>query len=529
MHVSLSLRRSSLPRFLALELLPTSPPSAPPATAGLHSFSHGEHALCRIVSPHLIYVQAHELDQKIQEVYKRIETERKILEGSKLIRQATSNPDVLRMNDAKIREAERSLSYFEDTLRELHSRKMMQQRDDHARSSSTSSSQGGLPQSPRMTRPPDGRSGTSSASEFAARGNRSPEMYPAGGSPMDDAYGMPKPKAYTNLDLIKADTPHTSAKISRMLHQLEYKLQVEMQYKRGIDKMAKLYQADGDKKSRADAESKRIESDRKIQLLQFALRRYKNLHILDDVVEDEEAGKRRSCLPCLISLSVAVPTGSGPGGPGVDGERKDNLRSKPLSGTLHVTLKGARELDHAPVAPTFRSRSASKQVETYVSFKVEGTQRERSHPSKTDRWMESFEITVDKANEVEIAVYDKQASESNPQLIGLLWVKINDLVEAQRRQKVMTESGQGGWVTAGAMNGNGNDSVGVGLQGGPMGDMNAPIPFGDARVVPLGGPMPGGAQSEGIDAWFSVEPAGALALRLNFSKSIHTWHIRIHA
>jgi len=53
-----------------------------------------------------------------------------------------------------------------------------------------------------------------------------------------------------NTDLIKADTPLTSAKISRMLHQLEFKLHVERQYKEGIDKMAKLYLVDGDKKAR---------------------------------------------------------------------------------------------------------------------------------------------------------------------------------------------------------------------------------------------------------------------------------------
>ena len=74
-----------------------------------------------------------------------------------------------------------------------------------------------------------------------------------------------------------------------MLHQLEFKLQVEMQYKKGIDKMAKLYQADGDKKSKADAESKRVESERKIQLLQTALRRYKTLHILDDADDDDNS------------------------------------------------------------------------------------------------------------------------------------------------------------------------------------------------------------------------------------------------
>ena len=80
------------------------------------------------------------MDQKIQDVYKRIETERKVLEASRLIRQATSNPDVLRRNDAQIREAERSLSYFTETLRELQARKMMQsQRGDHSRSGSMAS------------------------------------------------------------------------------------------------------------------------------------------------------------------------------------------------------------------------------------------------------------------------------------------------------------------------------------------------------------------------------------------------------
>ena len=75
-----------------------------------------------------------------------------------------------------------------------------------------------------------------------------------------------------------------------MLHQLEFKHQVEKQYKLGIDKMSKLYQADGDKKSRQDAEAKRVESDKKIQLLESALKRYKNLHILDDVADDDEGG-----------------------------------------------------------------------------------------------------------------------------------------------------------------------------------------------------------------------------------------------
>jgi hypothetical protein len=105
---------------------------------------------------------------------------------------------------------------------------------------------------------------------------------------LDPPQNPPKAKMYNNLDLIKADTPPTVTKISRMLHQLEFKLQVEREYKKGIDKMAKLYQADGDKRSRADAESKRVESDKKIQLLQASLKRYKNLHILDADPDEED-------------------------------------------------------------------------------------------------------------------------------------------------------------------------------------------------------------------------------------------------
>ncbi|KAF8967120.1 protein kinase C1 [Flammula alnicola] len=413
-----------------------------------------------------------ELDQKIAETWKHIQTERKILEATQLLRQATSNQDVLRRNEAKIRETERSLAYFEDTLRELQARKAQQmQRDDPSR----------FPGGPLPQVPPK---------EFDPSGGRypgSPETgYPTG---RPNQAGPPRAKQYTNLDLIKADTPFTPKKISKMLHQLEFKHQVEMQYKKGIDKMAKLYQADGDKKSKADAESKRVESDKKIQLLESALKRYKNLHILDDVVEDDDNDTT-----------------------GNDGERKDKLRSKPLSGTLYVTVKGARELDHAPIVSA-RSRSASKVMETYVSIKVEGTQLAKTHPSRTDRWNEDFEISVDKANEVEIVVYDKQVSEPHAVPIGLLWIRVTDLVDALRRQKVGMD-GQGGWVTAGAMPG--DSPTGMPMQS-TSGDMNSPLGYGGPPGGNLGSGF-SGQGSEGIDAWFAVEPAGAIALQLNFVK-----------
>jgi Phorbol esters/diacylglycerol binding domain (C1 domain)/C2 domain len=217
----------------------------------------------------------------------------------------------------------------------------------------------------------------------------------------------------------------------------------------------------------------------------------------------------------LSLLQLAKDHKDGP--PGPNGERKENMRSKPLSGTLLVSVKGARELDHAPIVTSGRARSSSKQVsETYVTLKVEGTQLAKSHPSRTDRWNEDFEITVDKANEVEIVVTDKTASDPNAAPIGLLWIRINDLVEALRRQRAGMDSGQGGWVPAGAMPG---DSP-TGMQMHPQtGDMNAPLGDGPPR----GSPMAFGAPAaEGIDAWFAVEPAGAIALHLNFSKHCYT-------
>jgi classical protein kinase C len=64
-----------------------------------------------------------------------------------------------------------------------------------------------------------------------------------------------------------------------MLSQIQFKLNVEEQYLKGIEKMVQLYQMEGDKKSRADAAARRVESKQKIALLKQALRRYEELHI----------------------------------------------------------------------------------------------------------------------------------------------------------------------------------------------------------------------------------------------------------
>lgn len=78
-----------------------------------------------------------------------------------------------------------------------------------------------------------------------------------------------------------------------MLSQIEFKLNVETQYLKGIEKMVQLYGMEGDRKSKADAAAKKVESKQKIVLLKQALKRYEELHIDVDTA-DAQDGKSRA-------------------------------------------------------------------------------------------------------------------------------------------------------------------------------------------------------------------------------------------
>lgn len=183
-----------------------------------------------------------------------------------------------------------------------------------------------------------------------------------------------------------------------------------------------------------------------------------------------------------------------------DGQRKENLR-KPLEGKLIIGLKQARDLNHVPL-----SRKTSKAYnESTVVIKIEGNERGVSHPSRNDRWHEDFDIDVDKANEVELTIYDTPAG-GEPAPIGMIWLRISDVVDALRRQKVGAESQGAGWVTAAAT---------ASIRGPQPNSSNSETTL-HREVTRVGGP--GGKAVDGLDGWFAVEPAGAISLHLDFSK-----------
>ena len=81
-----------------------------------------------------------DVDQLIEETWKRMQTEQKIMGATELLGQATSNAEVLRQNKAKIKETQLRLTYFEQTLGKLQIRKArLMQGDDPSRFA------GGLP------------------------------------------------------------------------------------------------------------------------------------------------------------------------------------------------------------------------------------------------------------------------------------------------------------------------------------------------------------------------------------------------
>jgi len=294
-----------------------------------------------------------------------------------------------------------------------------------------------------------------------------------------------------------------------MLSQLEFKLSVEKQYKDGIEKMVRLYQMEGDRKSKQDAEAKRIESNQKIQLLKHSLKRYEDLHVdIEGEGDDSE--------------SHTSPRSRIHADPPADDSLNIPSQRKPLSGHLSLRVREVADVDHAATG------RFSRGPETFVNIKVEDAIKGRTKPTRNDKWLdEVHEFSIDKANEIEITVYDKTGDSLLP--IGMLWVRISDIVEEMRRKKIESELQNSGWVSA--------DMMGGGA-GGIQPDMQFQPPPGSNNSGPGGAP-PGGmrpAQGQGaaqpqtgpvmVDDWFSLEPVGRIHLTMSFGKRCPVFNLR---
>ncbi|KAL5091230.1 Serine/threonine kinase [Trichoderma cf. simile WF8] len=418
-------------------------------------------------------------DEAIQSINKKIEREKALINAANAMRSQTNNEAVRSRLDSQMRDGRRNLQFFEEKLRDIQMRRVGQ----GVEGMSLGGDDAGAP-------PPPPKDASSSWGDQASYGQQG-QAGPPDMSPPRPNFGAPGPGAaskarpnFTKLDLIKYDTPYLGPRIQHMLSQIQFKLNVEEQYLKGVEKMVQLYGMEGDRKSKADAAARRVESKQKILLLKQALKRYEELHVDMDSSDAQDDD------------SINTP----------------NLR-KPLSGQLSIRVVAIKDVDHATTGRFARG------PETFVAVKVEDTVMARTRTSRNDRWeAEYHNIEVDKANEIELTIYDKPGE--HPMPIAMLWVRISDIVEEMRRKRIEAEMNSSGWVSADRMGSSGAPSqFPMSPTQGSFGGGAPQTPGGQGQGAPFGDPGPQPQVVTGpIDGWFNLEPAGQIQLEFSFVK-----------
>lgn len=179
-----------------------------------------------------------------------------------------------------------------------------------------------------------------------------------------------------------------------------------------------------------------------------------------------------------------------------------------------------KDVDHAPTG------RFSRGPESFIAVKVEDNVAARTRLSRTDRWENEFHnIEVDKANEIELTVYDKPGENAIP--IGLLWVRISDIAEEIRRKRIEAEINSSGWVSADKMSRDSGRAPPPQFPTSPQAQFspppNAPGSFSPQQQQQ---PQPEADGSEfpqlpqlapePITGWFNLEPTGKIQLSFNF-------------
>ena len=182
---------------------------------------------------------------------------------------------------------------------------------------------------------------------------------------------------------------------------------------------------------------------------------------------------------------------------------------KPLTGTLSLTIHAVKDVDHAATG------RMSRGPETFVIMKVEDAFKVRTRSTRTDKWTDEPHIVdIEKANEIELTVYDKSGAHPTP--IGMLWIRISDVSEEMRRKRFEADFDNSQWVTADKMNNAGQSDSGFSSSTNLAQDRASR--GSSNREGALNAPGQNPQNPAAIDAWFALEPVGRIHLTLSFSK-----------
>ncbi|KAI9484761.1 kinase-like domain-containing protein [Zychaea mexicana] len=277
----------------------------------------------------------------------------------------------------------------------------------------------------------------------------------------------------TSLDLLKANNPINRDRITVMLHDLENKLRLLQRAQADARRVSTTVTANTDLRWHKDAHKKRIDCQEKIVLLKKAIQKYKNINI--DGMDSTSSELR----PSVGKTTTLVPA----------------------AGKLRIKVLEARELTHAP-AHTFPI------TQTYVAVRVTGQREYKTKMSRNDTWMDTFEMDVNKAAEIELVIYDAAGDRNLP--IGLLWLRMVDIAEDLRLLKKKHHESPSSSLSNDS-HGNGNrhsNGTTNGTESNSNSETDSSQESSDASSIV--------STTEGFSEWFNVEPFGRLHLHLNF-------------
>ncbi|KND02050.1 AGC/PKC protein kinase [Spizellomyces punctatus DAOM BR117] len=448
-----------------------------------------------------------DLDGKIADLRNKIEIEKKCKEGAEHMLQQLKDPNALQQCEMNVFDSLRRLDFLNRELQKLESRKRVQSGDSGIRgldsgdlqtedfshsaaemrqkrnSDPGSYQETAFNESARPSFYGDNRTGRMSLTAtmlgailntFGVRGrsgHSTPKSTAASSSSSLNSIAAPDSSgsgghALTQFDYLRRDTPITSEKVKYKLQEVKFKLDVEQKVKTGTERMrqALAEDSDADPKRRLEVEEKMAEANAKVAILHKAQQRYQGLY----VQEDEE--KREAPLDVENTSGLA---------PSSSGQSVKTMR-RPATGRLKIRL----------VAATGLPGRKSAKSETYASIRIDGVQKAQSKPSR-GKWNDDFDIPIDKAQEVEIAIYEKGSS-----VLALLWFKLWELEEELRVRSLgpsLPRDNSAHSVAGGAHT--------VGLRRDSISDGQHP---------------PAHHHQEGVEAWLEMEPGGQLLVKLNF-------------
>ena len=203
-------------------------------------------------------------------------------------------------------------------------------------------------------------------------------------------------------DYLRLNTALTTEKIKYRLKEVRHKLDVEQRVKSGTENlvaaMARTPTAAADPKVRMELEEKLSDVVAKVAFLTKAEHRYAGLYVDDENENEEEylqGNSHHHPTSRVYQLLKQLPS---------------DVRQR-RTGRLKIRLIGATNLP---------GRRASHE-EIFAVIRIDGNKKYSTRATR-NRWDEHIDIQVDKAQEVEIAVYERGGV-----LLSMIWFRIFEL------------------------------------------------------------------------------------------------------